>query len=215
MHVDKIRNRADELITQGEEVAESADRTDRHSRTYVNQIEFHEWRAASLSFLTRVFGPDHPHTKLHTEKVSFEDIDDTHYGIAILRAARQDIEGGHLKSIESLVSADVFSNFLEMASHLLEQGYKDAAAVLGGAVLEDGLRRVARAKGIQVKPSDDLSALNHKLADAGTYNRLMQKRVQVWAEVRNRAAHGQFDQYDSALVGETLRGIADFLSTRV
>ena len=41
-----------------------------------------------------------------------------------LRALRRDYDAGYLFKVQSLVRAEVFADFLEMAEHLLEQGYK-------------------------------------------------------------------------------------------
>ena len=49
-----------------------------------------------------------------------------------LRALRRDYDAGYLSKFQSLVRAEVFADFLEMAEHLLEQGYKDPCAVLVG-----------------------------------------------------------------------------------
>jgi hypothetical protein len=46
----------------------------------------------------------------------------------------------------TLVSAEVFNDFLDMSAHLLDNGYYQAAGSLVGAVLEDSLRRVAVAR---------------------------------------------------------------------
>lgn len=77
----------------------------------------------------------------------------------------------------TLIEAEVFSDFLEMAQHLLDSGYKDPAASLAGAVLEDGLRRVGSAASVPFKKSDGLNVLNTALAKAGVYNRLAQSKV--------------------------------------
>ena len=55
-----------------------------------------------------------------------------------------------LVNFRSLVQAEVFADFLDMAEHLLGETYKDAAAVLLGAVLEDSLRKIAGAKGVDI-----------------------------------------------------------------
>ena len=129
-------------------------------------------------------------------------------GIALLRSAKDGVENGALTNLESLVSADVFSDFLDMARHLHDGGYKDAAAVLAGSVLENGLRRVAAKRGLT---GGDIKTLNDRLAQAGEYNRLTQKRVQVWNDIRNQAAHGNFDEYDTENVQEMLDGVASLL----
>jgi len=53
----------------------------------------------------------------------------------------------------------------------------DASALLTGAVLEDGLLRIANTNSIKVKSNDDLGSLNKKLADSQVYTRLIQKQI--------------------------------------
>ena len=60
----------------------------------------------------------------------------------ILAAAKEDYIGGLLDDQKTLVCAEVFTDFLQQADYLLREGYKDPAAVIAGAVLEDGLRRL-------------------------------------------------------------------------
>ena len=93
-----------------------------------------------LSFLTKLLGADHVYV------ASFEEIERGYVssvkaGIGILKAVREDLEDGFLTDVQTLVSAEVFSDFLAMAGHLLEREYKDPAASLCGAVLEQGLRK--------------------------------------------------------------------------
>ena len=102
-----------------------------------------------------------------------------------------------------------------MADHLLECGYKDPAASLCGAVLEDGLRQIASNAGVNLKSKENLSSLNHRCADAGIYNRLTQKKIQVWGDVRNNADHGKFNEYTEQDVQEMLKGVRQFLKNHL
>ena len=99
-----------------------------------------------------------------------------------------------------------------MAEHLLNNGYKDPAASLVGAVLEDGLRRICTTNGIAVKAREDISSLNQKLAQKQVYNPLQQKQIQVWNDIRNNADHGHFDEYKADDVKSMLGGVNKFLS---
>jgi hypothetical protein len=110
------------------------------------------------------------------------------------------------------VIADVFSDFLDMATELLEHGYKDPAASLVGAVLERGLRDIAKANGIEVRSRDDLTSLANRLAEKGAFNRLTQKTLNVWIAIRNHADHGEFDEYTLDDVRNMLAGVRTFLS---
>jgi hypothetical protein len=59
-----------------------------------------------------------------------------------LQALRDDYESGYLQSVVELVHADIFADFLDMADYLIQQGYKDPAAVVAGSVLEEHLRKL-------------------------------------------------------------------------
>ena len=121
-----------------------------------------------------------------------------------------------MSNIESLIFGEVFDDFLEMAKHLLESGYIPVVPTLIGAVLEDGLRRISRARCIDVKEnSDNIASLNNKLADAKVYGGLVRKKVAVWNEIRNNADHGKFEQLNEPDVRGMLEGVRDFLSTHL
>ena len=144
---------------------------------------FTEWRTQSLTYLINLVGPEHTYVQSFREQIKEGHRNIVKSGKGILQAVREDIQGGYLTRIEALVSADIFSDFLEMAEYLLSQGYRDPAASLIGAVLEDGLRRICSARGLKLSSKEDISSLNKKLADGNIYNRLTQKKIQVWNDV--------------------------------
>ena len=131
----------------------------------------------------------------------------------ILRALRADFAAGDLQRVEQLVQADLFADFLEMAEHLLDQGYKDPAAVLVGGVLEEQLRKLCLQNGIAVTVggrSKKADAMNADLATAQVYNKLDQKSVTAWLDLRNKAAHGHYTEYNTDQVRMLLQAIRDF-----
>jgi hypothetical protein len=87
-----------------------------------------------------------------------------------------------------------------MGEYLLKEGYKDAAAVIIGAVLEDSLRKLCDKNGIPTNRSNGspltIDPLNAALAKADVYSKLVQKQITTWAHVRNKAAHGEYQEYD-------------------
>ena len=91
---------------------------------------------------------------------------------AAMSALRDDVANGYLRRQADLVAADVFGDFLDMAEYLLDNGYFHPAASLIGAVLEDGLRRLARGADLGVKSKDDLGSLNGRLAERKVYSNL-------------------------------------------
>jgi hypothetical protein len=176
---------------------------------------FSEWQTQSLAFLVNLLGGDHVYVESFRSKVEKGYTGEVQAGKGILVAVRDDVAGGYLTRLKTLVAAEVFSEFVDMSEHLLDAGYKDPAASLVGAVLENGLRQIAGQQGIKLRTKEDLSSLNSKLAQAGVYNRFTQKKVQVWTDLRNHADHGEFDEYSEADVRGMLSGVTDFLASHL
>ena len=133
--------------------------------------------------------------------------------VGALRALRRDYDAGHLSSVQSLVRAEVFADFLEMAEHLLGQDYKDPCAVLVGGVLEDHLRSLCQGRGIPLQMSGKpkkADSMNNDLASAGVYSKLDQKNVTAWLDLRNKAAHAQYGEYNADQVRSLLIGVREF-----
>lgn len=83
----------------------------------------------------------------------------------ITQALRADVVGGYLVSIAELIHAGVFADFLEMAEYLLQEGYKDAAAVMVGGVLEGHLQQLCLKAGIDTEVPTPGGGTRPKKAD--------------------------------------------------
>jgi hypothetical protein len=136
--------------------------------------------------------------------------------IGILEALRLSYANGYITSVYELVHADVFSDFLEMADHLLDRDYKDAAAVIAGSVLEEHLRKLSVKNRINVPKPDGspkkADALNSELAAKGVYSKLDQKGVTAWLDLRNKAAHGYYSEYTKEQVSLMSQSVRNFVS---
>ena len=132
--------------------------------------------------------------------------------IPILRAAEDDLKNGFLITIKQLVQADVFDSELEQAKSLLQNGYKNAAAVIAGTVLETAIKEICLNNGIELDRKK-LTHLNDELAKAGIYNKLQQKQITALADIRNNAAHGDYDQFTQEHVERMIEDIEKFLLT--
>lgn len=147
-----------------------------------------------------------------------------YYGRAlagILQSLRADLAAGYVKSQRELLHAELFADFLEMAQHLLNEGYKDAAAVIAGSSLEAHLRQLCHKSGIGCEITNGPSTfpkkaerLNADLATAEAYSKLDQKNVTAWLDLRNKAAHGKFTEYETSQVGLMIAGIRDFITRK-
>ncbi len=134
--------------------------------------------------------------------------------IGVAKSLKYDLSKGYLKSFEELIHGDVFADYLEMAEHLCTAGYKDAAAVIAGSTLEAHLKKLC-AK-FSVSTTSDLKAkkadtLNSELVKAGVYTKLDQKNVTSWLDLRNNAAHGNYNNYTKEQVALLISSVRDFI----
>lgn len=215
MDVEQIQMRLAQLLDLGQKVLSTRHHPPKGviADDYVNDEPFYEWKAGALSYLKTVFGEENPHFQGFKEECKYARYTDAIQGQSILKAAKTDIDGGFLKRIENLVAADIFSDFIEMAEYLVGQGYKDPAASLIGAVLEDGLRKIISSKNIVLPGKGSINSMNQVLTESQVYNRIIQQKIRIWNEIRNSADHGHFNDYSSDLVKEMIVGVRDFLGS--
>jgi len=136
--------------------------------------------------------------------------------VGIVRAMKADISAGWLTTVEELLHADTFADFLDQASELLGKGYKDAAAVLTGGVLEAHLRALCVKCGVTTDlPNGSpkkATLLNADLVKATAYNTIQSKAIESWLAIRNAAAHGEYTKYDAAGVSNMIMAIESFIA---
>jgi len=137
--------------------------------------------------------------------------------LGIVRAMRADVSAGWLSSVEELLHADTFADFLGQAHELLNKGYKDAAAVLAGSVLEVHLRLLCTKLGVATtQPGGSwkkATLINADLVKASGYNSIQQKAIESWLAIRNAAAHGEYSEYDATSVTNMIMAIETFITT--
>lgn len=211
-----LLRRVDEIIGLGQQASATKYSVDQW--TFLKDEDFATFRVASLSFLTNLYGERHPYYLDFHEKVKAASPDNAEIGIGILKAVKGELSGGWLVTARGLISAEIFADFLEMAEYLLVEQYKDAAAVIAGSSLEEHLRQLAgkygiltsRTRGTETLPKK-ADTLNSELAGAGVYTKLDQKSGTAWLDLRNKAAHGKYAEYDAQQVSLMLEGIRQFM----
>ncbi|MCC8360271.1 hypothetical protein [Salinimicrobium sediminilitoris] len=186
----------------------------------LKMAESRGFSTSGLSFILDLYGDKHPYY------VGFQNATKYHYetsvrsGIEILDNIKAEIENGWLNSIKSIVSAEIFSDFLEMAEHLLKNDYKDASAVMLGSVLEEKLRQLSELHKLPIKKLTEsgkefpvnADRLNNELAKAEVYNKLEQKTVTAHLDLRNKAAHGHYNEYDKSQVNLMYDYVLNFVA---
>lgn len=216
----KILARMEELIAESDKVNKSARLVNGSERGDVEDIydlrreTYLPWRIKVLNILERSCGKESQHFKHAISDVAGPDHVVFLHLQAALVAAYEDCKGGYLFDKKSLIEAEVFVDFLDQADELIESGYVHAAAVIAGGVLEKHLRSMCDSRGIPTlkengkhKMMDDL---NMELRKNEAYNTLKWRQVTVWAQIRNDAAHRNFEKYDAKDVSDQIKGISAF-----
>jgi hypothetical protein len=211
----------DDLVTSGQKFNEMV--TNASSNVKGEELaQLSMWVVRLGQLVRNLYGE---HSQHHTSYKSaldshdFYSLHSNHYRqftqmLGVARAVKHDLANGLLSSLKSLAQAEVFADFLEMGEHLLTGGYKDAAAVIIGSVLEDGLRRLCVMHGLPTSATDGrpmtMDPLNAQLAKFDAYSKLVQKQITSWAHVRNKAAHGEYSEYTKEQVQMMLLFVQSF-----
>jgi len=214
---DDLVKRIDELLEMGQKALSTSHQSST-GRDYIDSGPIKGFRTASLSFINIVYGNEHPHFQEFSQNTKGYHPSDAKKGISILQAIRSEIEGGWMFSLKGLITAEVFADFIEMAEHLLETGYKDPAAVVCGSVLEEHLRQLCLKNAIPIDIEKDdrrkqikADRLNSDLAKQEVYSKLDQKMVTAWLDLRNKAAHGIYDEYTNDQVKNMIIAVTEFM----
>ena len=126
----------------------------------------------------------------------------------VFLAAKEDLQGGHIKSVRSLVLADAFTSELEQARELLLSNCVTAAAVIAGVVLETMLRIICLKNNMHVSKLDKM---NLALSQAGEYDSTIQKQITTWAGIRNNAVRDQAGAFSNEDVESMIEGVERFV----
>jgi len=178
---------------------------------YIDYSGFKGWATRVLNLLQRAFGENSIHFKQFYEHANLfrGNVSEFETCREIFEAAREDYEGGYLFNVRGLVKAEVLEDAFEQARELLSSGYKDPACVLVGVVLETTLKELCTRHRIALAKLDKMNA---DLCKAEIYNMAKQKQITAWTELRNKAAHGEWTEYNNDDVRDFLDGVQRFMA---
>jgi hypothetical protein len=214
MMEERVLKRFDDMLALGTKVL--ATRTSpapgHLTSDFVDVQLANQWFTSSLNLIMRTLGENSEHYRaMKRQLTDYPKHPNAQQAYGILQAARDDIDNNALFEIKSLITAEVFDDFLEQAQALLLAGYHAPAAVVVGAVLEDGLRKLCTQNAIELSVKPKLDSMNAALAKAGVYNLLTQKKVTALADIRNSAAHGKWNAFEVPDVENMLQWTNDFM----
>lgn len=177
-----------------------------------NFEEWEEWATSVMNLLERAFGQGSAHfinfQKAYDNFQGYE----SDLGIArgIFKAVKEDYEGGHIFNLEASLSGELFGDFVALAKHSLSEGYKEVAAVLASAALEDALKRYAALNGVDVGDKtmqDVVSALRTRGLVGGAQKTLLDSMPKL----RDYAMHANWDKLTPESVGSIIGFVEQFL----
>jgi hypothetical protein len=208
----KILDRLNELISTGEKVL-STRRSLGNRVVGDDRVDSEltiQWVTSVQNLLSRVFGENSVHlTNVNKLAANFITYSPSVQILGVLKAAKDDYEHEFLFEIKTLIEAELFDDFLEQSEYLLEAGYFQPSAVIAGCVLEDGLRKLCVRNEIDIHDQPKLDKMNADLAKKSVYNKLVQKQITAYADLRNKAAHGKWDSFTC----EDVKGFIEWTRT--
>lgn len=206
--MEKIIGQLEVLIEKHSELQRKSQHDDLSD---LSKVERQSLVTRSLAAIHRVTGVDStysteierilqesPQLHMHTSSI-----------MGIVHALKDDLHAGYVRTLVELVHADIFADFLDMAYHLQESGFKDAAAVITGSTLESHIKELCQKYKVGLEKNgkpEKADKLNADLTKAGAYAKLDQKNITAWLDLRNKAAHGNYDEYTSEQVGLLISG---------
>ena len=214
---DVVADRINELIAEGQPLRCG----DEHGQVTSEQqaANCRGWLAAATNIVQMVIPDPNSAYRKTSERISDGDhgwVINEAVGevVAILENLLKDAQSGLVSSVADHARAEVFDDFLDHAKAYLRDGLKNEAGVIAGVVFEDSLRRVCRKLNIP-EHGQNLDSLISELAKTNTLTATKAKRARVSADVRTKATHAQWDQFDENDVRTTIEFTDEFISAHV
>ena len=113
-------------------------------------------------------------------------------------------------SVDLTISGEIFGDFIILAKQSLAEGYKDVAAVLASAALEDSLKRYAQVNGLNVEKKQMTEVIN-ALKSNGLVSGAQKSLLEAMPKIRNYAMHGDWEKISEPDVSSIIGFVEQFL----
>jgi hypothetical protein len=175
--------------------------------------DWSRWTTSVMNLLEGLFGIDSVYFK------RFSDTARDYHAIkeakGIFTAAKRDFEEGYAFSLRNVTTGEIFGDFINLAKECLGENYKDVAAVLACAALEDALKRFARENGFDVDKKVMQEVIN-ALKSKGLIKGAQKSLLEAMPKIRDYAMHADWHKIKSedvsGVIGFTERFIIEHFS---
>ena len=210
---DKLESHFQRLINEGDTILKKYGWSNGVRGSHPSDLEYNKWYSSAKNLIGKACSEQGIHYK-QIEDIYTLSKGNSYYMpgcLGVLESAYEDFKSGLLKDTKAMITAEVFTDFIEQAEYLLNEGYKLPAAVLMRGVLEDSLRTLCNKEAkISLPDKPKLDWMNTELVKAEIYNKNVQKQVTAWAGIGNSAAHMKIDEFSDIDVKNIISGIINF-----
>lgn len=214
---EKIRSRLSSLVAESTTLQKGNEHDQCFSNSHVAQCS--AWLTSAQNCVHLVFSdPNNAYRKM-TDRIADRPRHlGTHSFVAELSATLQalivDAEAGLLVSVANQSRAETFDNFLDHAVAYLKCKKAKESGVIAGVVFEDTLRQVCRKNSIPEK-DEKLDKLITNLVTCGQFTDVKAKRARAAADVRTKATHAQWDDFDLGDVDATIKFTRELITEKM
>lgn len=128
----------------------------------------------------------------------------------VLVGIRHNYKNGLMESYETGIIRNVEAGYLASAQALNEEGYTQAAALIGAMVYEDAMKRVANKNNIRTKKMN-MGEVNDALKEAGVIEKMAHFTNRSFIKTRNSAIHAEWKDITQDSVELFLSFVSTFL----
>jgi len=178
--------------------------------------DWQQWASSALHLLQNVFGNNtSPHYRNFTmvydrcvgRKEEIQELK------GIFRGAKADYDGGYAFSLPTVISGEIYGDFILLAKKALDEGFKDVAAVLASAALEDALKRFAQMNELDVT-GKAMQEVVGALKSRGLVGGAQKSLLDAMPRIRDYSMHANWDKITPQDVGSVIGFVEQLLLTK-
>lgn len=213
---EKITSLVEKLIQNGEELCKNPWANNQYKSIgvvthFVDLERFNQWLGSFHLLLSLLGQLGNPWHDIYESSKKGNRLENALAILGSLKSIKESLNDGLLISFKDIIYAEAFSDLIEQAEYLYEQGYFLPSGVLLRAVLEERLKKLCESKGCYPeKNRPTINDYNQNLYAADIYDKITFKHVDSLAAIGNAAAHND-PQLKKQEVERFLRDLPAFL----